>query len=210
MSDTAGHTADRDEQQLAELGYKQELPRAWSSFTNFAISFTIISVLAGTFTTFGQAWNYGGPIAISIGGPGICGLILLVAFSMAELASKYPTAGGLYYWASDLGGRTWGWFTGWFNFIGLVGIVASVVYASATFLAAVFSLYKVNIFGMNFADSKHVLPEIFLVFAVILIIHALINIYSSPLVAMLNSISVWWHVIGIAIVIGMLVFIPDH
>src|SRR3954449_10244443 len=210
MSDTAGHTADRDEQQLAELGYKQELPRAWSSFTNFAISFTIISVLAGTFTTFGQAWNYGGPIAISIGGPGICGLILLVAFSMAELASKYPTAGGLYYWASDLGGRTWGWFTGWFNFIGLVGIVASVVYGSATFLTILLGLYKLNVFGVNFGDDKHFLTEVFGVFLILLGIHALINIYSSHLVAMLNSVSVWWHVIGVAIVIAILVFAPDH
>ena len=50
---------DQDERQLAELGYKQELARVWSGFTNFAISFTIISVLAGTFTTFGQAWNAG-------------------------------------------------------------------------------------------------------------------------------------------------------
>jgi amino acid transporter len=207
---TAEHLDQTDEERLAELGYVQRLNRGWSSFQNFAISFTIISIFAGTFTTYGQAWNYGGPIAISIGWPVICGLILLVAFSMSELASKYPTAGGLYYWASDMGGRTWGWFTGWFNFIGLVGIVASVVYASATFMAAVFSLYKVNIFGMNFADSKHVLPEIFLVFVVILGIHALINIYSSPLVARINSISVWWHVIGIAVVIGMLVFLPDH
>src|SRR5881409_3923381 len=116
---TAEHL-DHDEQRLAELGYTQRLNRGWSSFQNFAISFTIISILAGTFTTYGQAWNYGGPIAISIGWPLICGMILLVAFSMAELASKYPTAGGLYYWASDLGGRTWGWFTGWFNFFGLV------------------------------------------------------------------------------------------
>ena len=94
----------QDEQRLAELGYVQRLSRGWSGFQNFAISFTIISIFAGTFTTFGQAWNYGGPIAISIGWPVICGLILLVAFSMSELASKYPTAGGLYYWASDLGG----------------------------------------------------------------------------------------------------------
>ena len=68
-----------DERQLAELGYKQELTRAWSGFTNFAISFTIISVLAGTFTTFGQAWNAGGPLAISIGWPVICAFVLLVA-----------------------------------------------------------------------------------------------------------------------------------
>ena len=201
---------DHDEQRLAELGYVQRLQRGWSSFQNFAISFTIISIFAGTFTTYGQAWNYGGPIAISIGWPVICGLILLVAFSMAEIASKYPTAGGLYYWASDLGGRTWGWFTGWFNFFGLVGIVASVVYGSATFLATLLGLYKVNIFGMNFGDDKHFLAEVFVVFLVLLLIHALINIYSSQLVALLNSVSVWWHVIGVLVVIAILAFVPSH
>src|SRR3954451_17823820 len=206
---TADHLGT-DEQRLAELGYTQRLNRGWSSFQNFAISFTIISVFAGTFTTYGQAWNYGGPIAISIGWPVICGLILLVAFSMSELASKYPTAGGIYYWASDLGGKKWGWYTGWFNFVGLVGIVASVVYASATFLSSVLAIYNVNVLGMNFADSKHVLTEIFVLFIVILGIHALINIYSSPLVALLNSISVFWHVIGVAIFIAIMAFAPDH
>ena len=87
-------TAKSDEKRLAELGYKQELSRAWSSFTNFAISFTIISVLAGTFTNFGFAWQNGGPAGIAFGWPIICALILMVAFSMAELTSAYPTAGG--------------------------------------------------------------------------------------------------------------------
>ena len=76
------HEGD-DEKRLAELGYEQSLHRAWSSFSNFAISFTIISVLAGCFTTYAFAWNGGGPIAISWGWPIICGLILLVAFSMS-------------------------------------------------------------------------------------------------------------------------------
>ena len=125
-----------DERRLAELGYTQALQRSWSSFSNFAISFTIISVLAGCFTTYGQAWNNGGPIAISWGWPIICGLILLVAFSMSELVSAYPTAGGIYYWASTLGGPKWGWFTGWFNLVGLVGVVASVDYGCAQFLNA--------------------------------------------------------------------------
>ena len=206
---TAEHL-DQDEQRLAELGYTQRLSRGWSSFQNFAISFTIISVFAGTFTTYGQAWNYGGPIAIAIGWPVICGLILLVAFSMSELASKYPTAGGLYYWASDMGGRTWGWFTGWFNFIGLVGIVASVVYASATFMTTLLGLYNVSLFGIDTASSKHFLANTFVIFALILIVLALINIYSSHLVAMLNSVSVWWHVIGVAVIIALLAFVPAH
>ncbi len=144
---------DDDETTLAKLGYTQTLDRAWSSFSNFAISFTIISVLAGCFTTYFIAWNNGGPIAISWGWPIICGLVLLVAFSMSELVSKYPTAGGIYYWASDLGGKTWGWFTGWFNLIGLVGVVASVVYASAQFANALLGLYGLNLGFINFADT---------------------------------------------------------
>ncbi len=117
-----GETLTADEKRLAELGYKQELKRGWSGFSNFAISFSIISILAGCFTTYGQAWNNGGPVAISIGWPIISVLILLVAFSMAELASAMPTAGGIYYWASKLGGPAWGWFTGWFNLVGLVAV----------------------------------------------------------------------------------------
>jgi amino acid transporter len=198
-----------DEQRLAELGYKQSLDRAWSSFSNFAISFTIISVLAGCFTTYFIAWNNGGPIAISWGWPIICGLILLVAFSMSELVSKYPTAGGIYYWASDLGGKTWGWFTGWFNLIGLVGIVASVVYASAQFAYILLSLYGLDLGFVNFGDAEHILLETFGLFALFLAIHSLVNIYSSPLVAMFNNVSVWWHVLGVAVIIAILIFVPD-
>src|ERR1700704_5443189 len=140
MSTSAG-TLTADEQRLAELGYKQDLKRGWSSFSNFAISFTIISVLAGCFTTYSQAWNNGGPIAISIGWPVISFFILMVAFSMSELVSAMPTAGGIYYWASEMGGPVWGWFTGWFNLIGLIGVVASVDYACAQFLSITISLF---------------------------------------------------------------------
>src|SRR3954466_10630695 len=212
MSTTAKPVEQQDDDatRLAQLGYKQSLDRAWSSFSNFAISFTIISVLAGCFTSYYLAWNNGGPIAISWGWPIIFGLILLVAFSMSELVSRYPTAGGIYYWSSDLGGKTWGWFTGWFNWIGLVGIVASVVYASAQFLNVLLSLYGLDVGFANFGDSDHVLSETFLLFVLILAIHCLVNIYSSPLVARINNISVWWHVLGVAVIIGILVFVPSH
>src|SRR5580693_5254474 len=153
MSTTAENLT-ADEQRLAELGYKQELKRGWSGFSNFAISFSIISVLAGCFTTYGQALKNGGPIAISIAWPLISVMILMVAFSMSELASAMPTAGGIYYWASKLGGAGWGWFTGWFNLIGLVAVTASVDYAAATFLNSTLSFYGANIFGVNFATSS--------------------------------------------------------
>ena len=205
----APNTATDDERQLAELGYKQDLSRVWSGFTNFAISFTIISVLAGTFTTFGQAWNAGGPVAISIGWPVICVFVLLVAFSMSELTSAFPTAGGPYWWAARLGGKGWSWFTGWFNIVGLVGIVASVGYGAAGFLYALLGLYKVDVFGMNFADSKHVLTETFVLFLIILVLYAVVNIASHQLLALFNNISVWWHVVGVLAIIALLIFVPD-
>ncbi|MDQ6692599.1 MAG: amino acid permease [Candidatus Dormibacteraeota bacterium] len=200
-----------DEARLAELGYAQELKRGWSSFSNFAISFSIISVLAGCFTTYGQAWNNGGPLAISIGWPLISLLILCVAFSMSELASAYPTAGGIYYWASKLGGPSWGWFTGWFNLVGLVAVVASVDYACAIFLQALLGLYNIDfIFNFTSTNVKYNAHVIFALMAMIMIFGGLINVFSSHLVSLFNRISVWWHVIGVAVIIFILLLVPNH
>src|SRR5438034_11262963 len=180
-----GEHAGHDEQRLAELGYKQELTRAWSSFTNFAISFTIISVLAGCFTNFSFAWTAGGPVGISIGWPVLCLFVLLVAFSMAELTSAMPTAGGPYWWAAKLGGKGWSWITGWFNIVGLVGIVAGVGYGAAIFLQATLGLYELNIFGVNFADTKpsHVLHQTLVLFLIILVLYTVVNIFADRLLA---------------------------
>jgi amino acid transporter len=199
----------RDVQRLHELGYRQELRRGWSAFTNFAISFTIISVLAGTFTTFAFAWQNGGPIAASIGWPVLCCFVLMVAFSMAELTSKYPTAGGPYWWAHDLGGKGWSWMTGWFNIVGLIGIVASVGYGAAIFLGATLALYEVDVFGLNFADAEHVLRETWILFALIMILYTVINIFADRFLALMNNVSVGWHLLGVAVIIALLVFVPD-
>src|SRR3954466_2801011 len=96
-----------DEETLAKLGYKQELDRSWTGFQNFAISFTIISILAGGFTTYGQAWNKGGAAAATGGGLLTSFPILIIAFWMSELVTAYPAAGGIYWWASRLGGAGW-------------------------------------------------------------------------------------------------------
>jgi amino acid transporter len=201
-----------DERELANLGYKQELARGWSSFTNFAISFTIISVLAGCFTNFGFAWNAGGPIAISIGWPILCGFVLLVAFSMAELTSAYPTAGGPYWWSAKLGSPGWSWITGWFNIVGLVGIVAGVGYGAAFFLQAVLSLYGLHIFGINFATTNPttILHENFLLFLIILIGYTVVNIFADRLLAIFNNVSVGWHVLGVVVIIALIIFVPSH
>jgi amino acid transporter len=199
----------RDEARLAELGYKQELSRTWSAFTNFAISFTIISVLAGCFTNFALGWNNGGPIAVSWGWPILCFFVLMVGFSMAELTSKYPTAGGPYWWAHDLGGKGWSWMTGWFNIVGLLGIVASVAYGAAFFLNILLGLYGLNVLGINFGDTEHILTEQFLLFLIILALYTLVNIFADRLLALINNISVGWHLLGVAVILALLWIVPD-
>jgi amino acid transporter len=209
MTAEVQHTADEDERLLAELGYRQDLKRAWSGFSNFAISFSIISVLAGCFTSYYFAWNNGGPIAISWGWPIVSALILIIGFSLAELVAKYPTSGGIYWFAGKLGGPVWAWFTGWFNLAGLVAVVASVDYACAGFMSALFGAYGLNVLGVNFGDADHILSETFLLFFIILSLTAIINIFRTHLLAVINNISVWWHVIGVAVIIAILVLGPD-
>ena len=192
-----------DEELLAELGYKQELHRSWSGFSNFAISFSIISILAGCFTTFASGWNGGGPAAIAWGWPILAALILCIGLCLAELVSAYPTSGGIYWWASKLGGAKAGYYTGWLNLIGLLAIVASVAYGCATFLDL-----TLGFFSTSYHSGS--LNTIFLYFIGILVVAAVVNIFSSHLLAVVNNVSVWWHVFGAAAIVLILIFLPHH
>ena len=205
-NDNKTSSASEDERLLATLGYKQELKRTWSGFSNFAISFSIISILSGCFTTFGQAWNNGGPIAISIGWPLISAFILIIGFCMAELASAYPTSGGIYWWASKLGGPKAGFYTGWLNLIGLLAVTASVVYGAATFLNTTLGTYYSN-YANNFLGGDYIIQQFFL-FAVIMLLITILNCFSSRVQAVLNGISVWWHVFGAALIISIIIITP--
>jgi amino acid transporter len=195
---------DEDERHLASLGYAQELHRSWSGFSNFAISFSIISILAGCFTSFGLGWNNGGPAAIAWGWPLISAFILITGLCMSELVSAFPTSGGIYWWAAKLGGPKAGFYTGWLNLIGLIAILASVAYGSATFLDLTLGTFSESWL------AGYSLTRVFWMFLIILVVVAVINIFSSHLLAIINNISVWWHVVGAAAVIFILFFVPDQ
>ncbi|CAA2142474.1 amino acid permease [Hyphomicrobium sp. ghe19] len=117
---------DEDTKVLHSMGYAQELSRRMGAFSNFAISFSIICILAGGITSYPLAMGTGGGFQATIGW--IVGGVfaLVVATSLGQIASAYPTAGGLYHWSSILGGRGWGWATAWINLLGLIFVVASV------------------------------------------------------------------------------------
>lgn len=207
-NDTDQEIISEDERRLAALGYKQELKRSFSAFSNFAISFSIISVLSGCFTTFGQAWNNGGPIAISIGWPIVSFFILIIGFCLAELASAYPVSGGIYWWASKLGGAKAGFYTGWLNLIGLLAVTASVVYGAATFLNITIGTYF-PAYSISFLQGDSINQQFFW-FTAIMIFITVLNCFSSEILAVLNNISVWWHVFGVALVIVILIAAPSQ
>jgi amino acid transporter len=190
-----------DERILHRLGYAQELFRAMSAFRNFAISFTIISILAGCLTSFYLAFQWGGPVSVTWGWIIVGTFTTFVALSMAEIASAYPTAGGLYYWSSTLGNPGWGWFTGWFNLLGLIGIIGAVGYGLATYATALF-----NLLWSYPNDRQH----IFYMFALFIVVCTLLNVFDVRITSLINEISAWWHVAGTLIIVFALMIVPSH
>jgi amino acid transporter len=137
------------------MGYAQELSRRMGGFSNFAISFSIICILAGGITSFQVGFSTGGGFGVFVGW--ITGSIfaMIVAFSMAQIASAYPTAGGLYHWSSILGGRGWGWATAFVNLLGLIFVVSSVDVGVWLLFQ---SLILTNIFGINTSNWSSYAP----------------------------------------------------
>ncbi len=195
---------DPDELRLAELGYRQELRRKLSGFSNFAVSFSIISVLAGCLTSYYIAMDNGGPAAITLGWLLVGGMVTLVALAMAEISSVYPTAGGLYWWAFAIAKRnkaTWAWFVGWFNFLGQVAVTAAIDFGAALTTTAFLSLM------FDFPVNK---TSTFAVFLVIIALHGLLNTFGVNLVRVLSDVSAWWHLAGVVIIVLALAIIPDQ
>jgi amino acid transporter len=187
---------DRDAEQLRKLGYAQQLLRDMGGFANFALSFSIISILTGAVTLYGHGLRYGGPLQMLAGWPLVTLLTLPIAMSLAELASAYPTAGALYHWSAWLGGRGAGFFTAWLNTIGQFAITAGIDYGLAEFLAAM----------LGFEGRTSTL----LLCAAILASHAVLNHLGVRLVARLNDLSAWVHVVGVAVIVGALAFFAPH
>ena len=134
MTQSREDVIQQDVQDLHGLGYAQELLRSMGGFSNFAISFRIISILTGAVILYDYGLAWAGTAASLIGWPLVTIFVLCIAAAMAEVASAYPTAGGLYYWASKMKNKNWGWWTAWLNLIGQFAIVAGINYAAALFL----------------------------------------------------------------------------
>src|SRR3954454_6402255 len=193
---------DEDAQTLHRLGYVQVLYREMGGFSNFAISFTIISILAGCLTSYFIGFNDGGPVAVVWGWLLVGGFVTLVALGMGEVASAMPTAGAIYYWSSKLGSPAWGWFTGWFNLIGQIGVTAAIDYSAAVFWTALMNLWFPSV-----GTDTH---TVFIPFSAIMAALLLLNMNGVRLLGLINSVSAWWHMAGVLVIVLVLIVVPDH
>lgn len=193
--------ADEDARTLASLGYEQVFARGMGAFSSFAISFTIISILAGCLTSYFIAFDSGGPVVVTWGWLLVGILVTIIGMALAEIASAMPTSGAMYFWAAKLGGPAWGWFTGWMNLVGVIAVTAAVDMGAAIFWNSLLHLW----FGLRVSDGMT-----FIIFTVIVILHLLLNMNKVWLLGLLNNISAWWHIVGVLVVLGILVFVPEH
>jgi amino acid transporter len=196
-----------DERTLAKLGYAQELHRGMGAFSNFALSLSIICILAGGVTSFHLGLCAAGGASIGLGWPFACLFSLVVALTMAQVASAFPTAGGLYHWSALLGGRGWGWATAWFNLAGLVTVLAAINVGAYEFTAA--ALFKHLGFDPEGQGAWKTVAQTAFVLAFTLS-QALVNHRGIRLTTRLTDFSGYWIlVVAGLLTLACLVFAPS-
>jgi len=199
-----GHLVSEDERTLGRLGYRQELLRGLGAFSNFAISMSIICILAGGVTSFHQGLSGVGGAAFGLGWPLVCLFSLAVAATMGQVASSFPTAGGLYHWATILGGRGWGWATAWLNLLGMVAAIAAIDLGALRF--TIDSVGPAA--GLDASRWPPGLSTTVAVAGVFLIgaAQALVNHLGIRLTAKLTDFSGYW-ILGVALVLTVAVVV---
>jgi amino acid transporter len=210
----AEHHLTEDEKVLHQMGYAQELTRRMGAFQNFAISFAIICIVAGGLTAFPAALSAGGGASVGIVWPIGSAFALLVAAAMGQVASSYPTAGGIYHWSSILGGRGYGWAAAWFNLLGLLFVVSSVnmglfLLFRDLFLAQVVGMDVSGWVSASFGDHGWVIQTIFIV--IVTVVQAILNHYYLRITTIVTDWS-GYIILATAVVLtlALVAFAPSH
>ncbi|KAH9608833.1 hypothetical protein KSS87_014305 [Heliosperma pusillum] len=198
--------ADTGHARLHELGYKQELKRDLSVVSNFAFSFSIISVLTGITTLYNNGLQYGGPVVMVYGWFVAGFFTMFVGSSMAEICSSYPTSGGLYYWSAKLAGPSWApfasWITGWFNIVGQWAVTTSVDFSLAQLIQVIILLSTGGKNGGGYQASKYVVIGIH---GGLLLLHAILNSLPISWLSFFGQLAAAWNVAGVFV---LMILIP--
>ncbi|KAM0933249.1 putative amino acid/polyamine transporter I [Dioscorea sansibarensis] len=197
---------DSGHARLHELGYKQELKRDLSVLSNFAFSFSIISVLTGITTLYNTGLKYGGPMVMTYGWFVAALFTMFVGLSMAEICSSFPTSGGLYYWSARLSGNKWApfasWMTGWFNIVGQWAVTTSVDFSLAQLIQVIILLSTGGNNGGGYLASKYIVIAFH---GGLLLVHAILNSLPISWLSFFGQLAAAWNLLGVFV---LMILIP--
>ncbi|CAI5976616.1 unnamed protein product, partial [Closterium sp. NIES-64] len=203
---------DPAEKRLNELGYRQELHRSLRFLGLYAVGVSFMTVFAGFVPTYAQGFINGGPGGL-IWYWWITALFVhLIGLSMAEIASSFPTAGSLYFWAAALAGPKWGplasFITGWMEFLGLAVCGANVSYGGSVILQVLILISTGGADGGGYLLSKY---AVFAIACGFVLICFLINCLSVRTVATVMVVSAAIQIAAAVVLIVMLPLVaPTH
>ncbi|CAK7902829.1 GABA-specific permease [[Candida] anglica] len=186
---------------LAEIGYKQELKREYSTIQIFGIAFSIMGLLPSISSTIGSGLE-AGPVGLVWGWFTSSFFILCVGISMSILSSSLPTSGGLYYWtnyyAPDSIRVPLSFVIGCSNTLGLTSGFCSINYGFASELLA--AIYINRDGDLNITNSIR-----YGVFAATCISHIIVSSIASRQTAWLQTFSI---IINLFVIALFLIAVP--
>lgn len=192
---------------LAAMGYAPVFKREFSMWSCFSFALSISGLFGTVITTFSYPLYAGGAASAVwcwlIAGAGA----LCLALSIAEIASAYPTSGGMYFTLKYLAPPKYtpviSWYVGWLNLIGQICGNASSAYGAAQMMLAAVSI------GSDFTyypTQGHVIG----VMAALSLIHGGINSLSTSWLHRFSSFYAVFHIgVLLAAWIALLVLQKD-
>ncbi|KAI5121316.1 hypothetical protein M0805_003783 [Coniferiporia weirii] len=185
---------------LERLGYQQELKRSFSLLGMVGFSFSIVTswtALGGVLIT---GVNAGGPAVMIYSWIAISFASLAVAYSMAEICSALPVAGGQYSWVAVLAppkvARGASWVTGWLMLIGILAMGATNNLVCANFV-----LGQVNLTHPDFVIERW---QVTLVSYAVALFGVMVNVWGPRYLDKLSKAAIIWNITSFVIVVTVI------
>jgi amino acid transporter len=189
----AGDVHDLDS--LTALGYTPELRRNRSLFTLLFQTLAIAAIPFGEGSPLIVAVYGGGQLSIFVGWIVVLLLDECVALSLSELASRYPTSAGPYYWSFQIAKRhktVLSFITGWIWLIGNWTITLSVNFGFASLISATVAMYHPDWVANSW--------QLLLIFWAICLITFCICAFGNRLLPIVDTICAAWTALSILII----------
>eukprot|EP00270_Netrium_digitus_P008618 TRINITY_DN2589_c0_g1_i4.p1 TRINITY_DN2589_c0_g1~~TRINITY_DN2589_c0_g1_i4.p1 ORF type:complete len:560 (-),score=114.96 TRINITY_DN2589_c0_g1_i4:214-1854(-) len=203
---------DPSEKRLNDLGYQQELRRVLTGFHNWCIGLSTTSLLSTIIYLFPYTLLNGGP-AGAVWYWWIAAFFAhIIGLSLSEIASSFPTAGSLYFWAAAMAGPKWGpfaaWLTGYMEFFGLAVGCAGSIEGTMTILRATLLAQTGGASGGGYDMPRSV--NVVVSVAVMLLCAAL-NCLSINKLAIISVFSFFWQLLlAVALIICLPLAAETH